>query len=128
VKSRKSNKASRNRREDNHNRSRRRSNGVQKSLLPSTGYTKKIDSVRYDNKEKDAFLVTRKDGSVIEFTPSVDGLHHCNFSKSIEWEKNMKKEMEKMMMIEMVENIKRNFMKRELETADQARRLYMILG
>lgn len=84
--------------------------------------------VKYDNMMKDAFEITRNDGSKLEFIPLEEGLYHYDFNLSIKRKLEMEKKNEKVMVINTVENIKRNFMKKELEKADQARRLYVIVG
>jgi hypothetical protein len=38
--------------------------------------SKRFKSVRYDNTKKDAFVITRDDGSEMEFIPSKEGLYH----------------------------------------------------
>jgi hypothetical protein len=82
--------------------------------------------VRYDNRQKDAFIVTRDNGSEMEFIPSREGLYHYDFTLSIERRKEM--ERNRVMMIKTVEEIKRNFTKKEIEKADEARRLFVIIG
>ncbi len=84
--------------------------------------------VKYDNMMKDAFEITCNDGSKLEFIPLEEGLYHYDFNLSIKRKLEMEKKNEKVMVINTVENTKRNFMKKELEKADQARRLYVIVG
>jgi hypothetical protein len=53
------------------------------NILSFFNLTKQFRSVRYDNQVKDAFIVTRDDGSRMEFVPSAEGLYHYNFEHSI---------------------------------------------
>ncbi len=77
---------------------------------------------------KDAFIVTRDDGSNMEFVPSAEGLHHCSFSLSIKQKKEQENETEKTTVIKTLEYVQRNFTKRELEQAEEAQRLDVIVG
>jgi hypothetical protein len=69
-------------------------------------------------------LCTRDDGSIIEFIPSKEELYYYDFTHSI----NRKKEMGHTMIVNTVEELKRNFSKREIEVADKARRMYVMMG
>jgi hypothetical protein len=95
------------------------------------GYTTTHRSLQtfyqYDINIKDAFIVERDDGSVFEFVPSEEGLYYYNFTKSMERKKGQQ-ETKNAMKIETVENLQRKFTKREMEAAEKAIRLYVILG
>jgi hypothetical protein len=84
--------------------------------------TKRFKSVIYNNAEKDAFMVTQDDGTVIEFEPSNEGLYYYNFTKSI------RKHEQKTLVVDTVEELQRKFTRREIEGAEKARRLYVIMG
>jgi hypothetical protein len=45
--------------------------------------THRFKSIISDNQKKNAFQLTRDDGSIIEFEPSVEGLYFYDFKKSI---------------------------------------------
>jgi hypothetical protein len=96
--------------------------------LPFYNLSKRFKSVTYDNNKKDAFIVERDDGSKMEFIPSKEGLYHYDFKLSIERCKEQRKPAEKTMVIQKVEGIKRNFSRREIDQANEAQRLYVILG
>jgi hypothetical protein len=84
--------------------------------------TKRFKLVTYDNKRKDTFVIERDDGLQMEFLPSDEGLYHYDFNLSIK--RRLEKENQpskKTMMIQTVEGVKRNFMKKEIELADNAR-------
>jgi len=83
---------------------------------------KRFKSVTYNNRERDAFKVTRDDGSIIQFIPSKEGLYYYDFNDSIEWSKS-----HSVMIVESVEQLKRNYNKREIEAAEKARRLYVTM-
>ena len=87
---------------------------------------KTFDSIKHNKNEKDAFIVERDDGSVFEFTPSKEGLYYYNFMRSIERKKKLL-ETKNTMMID-IENLQRRFTKREVDAAEKARRLYVILA
>jgi len=82
--------------------------------------------VRYDNRQKDAFIATRDNGSEMEFIPTREEIYHYDFTLSIERRKEM--ERNRVMMIKTVDEIKRNFTKKDIEKADEARRLFVIIG
>ena len=50
---------------------------------------KKFKLLIYDNNKKDAFVVTRDDGTTFEFIPSKDGLYYCDFTNSIKRKKEI---------------------------------------
>jgi hypothetical protein len=70
---------------------------------------------------KDAFLVERDGGSVFEFTPSEEGLYYYDFKKSIKIKKKLL-ETKRTMMIDTVEKLQRSFTKREIDSAEKAKR------
>jgi hypothetical protein len=78
--------------------------------------------VIYNSKEKDAFMVTRDDGTIIEFGPSTKGLYHYDFTKSI------MRHAQKTMVVNTVTELQRKYTRRGVEGADKARRLYVIVG
>jgi hypothetical protein len=99
---------------------------VAANILSFHNMTKRFPSVVYNNQLKDAFIITRDDGSHMEFVPSHDGLYYYDFQQSIRRKEQLQKEQT--MMIKTVEGIQRNFTKREIEAAEDARRLYVIMG
>ncbi len=101
---------------------------VTANILSFYNMTKRFKSVVYDNQEKDAFIVTRDDGSVMEFLPSAEGLYHYDFSSSVQRKMEQAKQIETALVIKTVEGIQRNFTKKEIEQAESARRLYVIIG
>jgi hypothetical protein len=103
---------------------------VAANILSFHKIVKRFKSVKYANGVKDAFIVTLDDVSTMEFIPSKEGLYHCNFSLSMKQRKEIEQKLkeEKTMVIRTVEEVKRNFTKRELENAEEARRLYVIMG
>lgn len=92
--------------------------------------SKRFKSVRYDNTKKDAFVITRDDGSEMEFIPSKEGLYHQDLNISIKRKQELKnvKIQQKILVINIVEEIKRNFTKKEIEKVDETRRLDVIVG
>jgi hypothetical protein len=64
----------------------------------------------------------REDGLTLKFIPSKEGLYYYNFNQS------MMRKPAIAMMINTVEDVKQNFTKIEIEAADQARKLYVIMG
>lgn len=74
-------------------------------------------------KEKDAFIITRDDNSLMELVLSEEGL----FTVTSQRVSNGKM-LQKTFIIESVEQLRRNYTKRELNGADTARRLYVIMG
>ena len=70
-------------------------------------------------------MVTRDDDSIMEFVPSKEGLYHYDIYLSIK--RKMESQKEKVLVVNTVEEIKRSFTKKELEKADEARRLYVIV-
>jgi hypothetical protein len=79
---------------------------------------KKIKSLVYDNNKRDAFVVTQDDGTTFDFIPSKEGLYFYDFMNSVKRSKEI--DASHVMMVEMVEDIKRNFSKRGIENADLA--------
>jgi hypothetical protein len=105
---------------------------VTANVLSFFNIAKRFKSVKYDNMVKDAFMITRDDGSLMEFRPSDAGLYYYDFEESRRRTRRMQqleKENSSMtMVIDTVEDRQRNFTKRELEGAEAARRLYVIVG
>ncbi len=103
---------------------------VAANILSFCTLTKRFKSVRYDNQVKDAFIVTRDDNTIMEFAPSKEGLYHYNFLESINRQRKIPQTVvpAQVMMVQTVEEIKKKFSKRELENAEEARRLYVIVG
>jgi hypothetical protein len=99
---------------------------VAANILSFHNMVKRFPSVVYNKEVKDAFIVGRDDGSHMEFVPSAEGLYHYDFQQSIKRKAEI--ERAQAMMIQTVEGIQRNFTKREIETAEEARRLYVIMG
>jgi len=97
------------------------------NVLSFFNMAKKFKSLIYDNNKKDAFIVTREDGSTFEFVPSYKGLYYYDFNNSVKRQKGLEKNKHTM-VIDTVDELKRNFMKRENERADVARRMYVTLG
>jgi len=101
---------------------------VAANILSFCNLSRRFKSVTHDNNKKDAFIVERDEGSKMEFIPSKEGLYHYDFKLIIERCKEQKKPAERTMVIQTVEGIKRNFNKKEIDQANEARRLYVILG
>jgi len=97
------------------------------NILSFYKMTKRFKNVTYDNTKNDAFIVRRDDGSDMEFIPSKDGLYHYDFNISIKRRIAMES-AKKTLIVNIVEDLKRNFSKSEIERADNARRLYVIVG
>jgi hypothetical protein len=78
---------------------------------------KRFQSIVYNNKERDAFLVVRDDGTIMEFVPSPSGLYYYDFNTS------MKRQIkyQTSMVVNSVEELQRNYI-------EEARRLYVIMG
>jgi hypothetical protein len=95
---------------------------VTANILSFFNLSKRFTAVTF-NRNEDTFVVTKDDGSIMQFTPSNEGLYYYIFALSIQRRKEM---MQAAMLVEIVENIKRNYTKREIEGADQARRLFVI--
>jgi hypothetical protein len=71
-----------------------------------------------------AFIVRRNDGSDMQFVPSKDGLYHYDYNISIK-RRIALESLKKTLIVNTVEDMKRNFTKGEIEKADNARRLYV---
>jgi len=86
-------------------------------------------SVVYDNRQQDAFIVTRDDNTTFTFVPLKEGLYFYDFQNSINREA-IKKEPEEqnIMVINTVEELQQNYMTRELKQVEAARRLYVMMG
>ena len=103
---------------------------VAANILSFHKIVKRFKSVKYDNGIKDAFVVTRDDDSTMEFIPSREGIYHYDFLLSIKrrQEAEQKLKEQKAMVIHTVEEVNRNFTKNEIESAEEAQRLYVITG
>jgi hypothetical protein len=80
---------------------------------------------------RDAFQVTRDNNTITEFQPSEEGLYYYDFEESVHRKQEHKQEMipvERTMVVQTVEDIKRNFTKREIEAEEKVGKLYVILG
>jgi len=75
----------------------------------------------------DAFLVTRDDGTMMHFIPSAEGLYYYDFNISLRRHQEQQM-MQNTMVVETVEELRRNYTIRELKQMDEARRLYVIMG
>lgn len=76
--------------------------------------TKRFKAITYDNRTKDAFQITCDDDSIIEFKPSPEGLYYYDFADSIRRKKAQEVDKKALAMaIQTVEELKRNFTKRE---------------
>jgi hypothetical protein len=66
---------------------------------------KRFQSIVYNNKERDAFLVVRDDGTIMEFVPSPSGLYYYDFNTS------MKRQIkyQTSMVVNSVEELQRNY-------------------
>jgi hypothetical protein len=100
---------------------------VTANVLSFFNMAKKLKSLVYDNNKKDAFIVTREDGSTFEFIPSSEGLYYYDFNNSVKRQTLLEKNKHTM-VIDTVDELKRNFTKREIERADITRRMYVTLG
>jgi len=102
---------------------------VSANIISFHHLAKRFKSVTYNNRIKDAFIVTRDDNSTMEFIPSAEGLYHYDFNLSVERRKELESiKKETAMIIQTVDGIKRNFSKKEIEYADKARRQYVTIG
>jgi hypothetical protein len=86
---------------------------VTANVLSFFNKSKHFKSVIYNNQEQDAFLVMRDDGSIFEFTPSKEGLYYYDFRNSIA--RSTMPAVQSTMVVESVEELKRNFTARELK-------------
>jgi hypothetical protein len=68
--------------------------------------------------KRDAFVVTRDDGTTFDFIPSKEGLYFYDFMNTVK--RNKEIDASHVKMVETVDDIKRNFSKREIENADLA--------
>jgi hypothetical protein len=94
---------------------------VSANILSFFSMAKKFKSLFYDNNKKDAFVVTRDDGTTFEFITSKDRLYYYDFTNSIRRKKEF--DAARVMIINTVDEIKKNFSKREIENADRAQRM-----
>jgi hypothetical protein len=99
---------------------------VSENIISFHHLAKRFKSVSYNNRIKDAFIVTRDDNSMMDFVPSAEGLYHCDFNLSVKRRKELESlKKETTMMIQTVTGIKRIFLKKEIDNADKAQRLYV---
>jgi hypothetical protein len=78
---------------------------VTANILSFYNMAKKFKSLKYDNTKRDAFVVTRDDGSTFEIIPSPDGLYYYDFSNSVKLYKNLL-ENQHVMVIDTVDDLK----------------------
>jgi hypothetical protein len=97
---------------------------VAANILLFHNLTKKFKSVTYNNTEQDAFVGQRNNGTAIIFKLSKEGLYYYDFQDSIDQQQQRNMSM----VVTTVEEAKMKFSKREIEAAETARKLYMILG
>lgn len=93
---------------------------VAANILSFHKLTKRFQLV-YDNRAMDAFIVTRDDGSTMEFMPSTEGLYNYDFSLSIKRKKEQENQTKKTIMIVTVEDVQRNFTNKEKKMIDMQR-------
>jgi hypothetical protein len=98
---------------------------VTANVLSLFNMARRFQSIVYNNKIRDAFLVTRDDGTIMEFVPSSDGLYNYDFNTSV---MRHQEKTQNTMVIETVDELRRNYTARELKQLDEARRLYVIMG
>jgi len=99
---------------------------VSENIISFHHLAKRFKSVSYNNRIKDAFIVTRDDNSMMDFVPSAEGLYHYDFNLSVKRRKELESlKKETTMMIQTVTGIKRIFLKKEIDNADKAQRLYV---
>jgi hypothetical protein len=99
---------------------------VTANVLSLYNMARRFQSIVYNNKTRDAFLVTRDNGTIMEFVPSTSGLYYYDFNISVTRHKD--KSLQNTMMVETVEELRQNYTARELKQMDDARRLYVIMG
>jgi len=99
---------------------------VAADVLSFFNLTKQFKSVTYNNQEQDAFLVRRDEDSILEFAPFKEGLYYYDYRNSIS--RSMQPPVHSTMVVESVEELRRNLTKKELKQAETARRLYVMMG
>jgi len=99
---------------------------VTANVLSLYNMARRFQSIVYNNKTRDAFLLTHDDGTIMEFVPSASGLYYYDFNISVTRHKD--KSLQNTMMVETVEKLRRNYTARELKQMDDAQRLYVIMG
>ena len=100
---------------------------VTANVLSLYNMAKRFKSIVYNSKMSDAFLVTRDDGTMMHFIPSAEGFHYYDFNISLRRHQEQQM-MQNTMVVETVEELRRNYTIRELKQMDEARRLYVIMG
>jgi hypothetical protein len=102
---------------------------VTANVLSFLNMARRFKSVVYDNRQQDAFIVTRDDNTTFTFVPSKEGLYFYDFQNSINREARKKEpEEQNTMVINTVEELQQNYMTRELKQVEAARRLYVMMG
>jgi len=97
---------------------------VTANVLSFFNMAKRFKSIVYDNKESNIFHVTRDDDTVMEFRPSPEGLYYYDFNNSV----LRQRREEDALVINTVEDLRRNYTNKELKKIEEARRLYVIMG
>ncbi len=92
---------------------------VAANVISFFNLSKCFSSVIYDIKIHDAYIGTRDKGMMLKFIPSNEGLYYYNFHQSVCRQTESKQEHA--MVIRTVEEVKRNFSKREVEDTEEAR-------
>jgi len=100
---------------------------VTANVLSFFNMARRFQSIVYNNKVCDAFMVTRDDGTVIKFVPSKEGLYYYDFKISLlrHQENSI---TQNAMVVATVDELRRNYTARELKQIEEARRLYVIMG
>ena len=98
---------------------------VTANVMSFFNMARRFKSVVYNSQDQDAFLVTRNDGSIIKVAPLPEGLYYYDFKNSIERQQG---KIQKTLVVNSVEELRRNYTGRELQKVKAARRLYMMMG
>jgi len=93
---------------------------VTANVLSLFNMARRFRSIEYNNKVCDAFLVTRDDGTVMEFVPSSEGLYYYDFNISV-MRHQQQKNMHNTMVVAAVDELRRNYTVREVKQMDEAR-------
>jgi hypothetical protein len=100
---------------------------VTANVLSLFNMARSFHSIEYNNKVCDVFLVTRDDGTIMEFVPSSEGLYYYDFNISV-MRHQQQRNMHNTMMVATVDELRKNYKTREMKQMDEARRLYVIMG
>ncbi len=100
---------------------------VTANVLSLFNMARRFHSIQYNNKVCDAFLVTRDDGTIMEFVPSSEGLYYYDFNISV-MRHQQQRNRHNTMMVATVDELGRNYTAREMKQMDEARQLYVIMG